>query len=127
MLELLPVIFEVVLIPLLGVLTAYLVTFIKAKTKDLQAATENDKADKYLGIAAEVVSNCVVATNQTYVESLKKQGKFDEEAQKAAFEATLTAVMGVLSDEAKTYLPTIVGDLTLYLTNLIEAEVNLQK
>ena len=127
MLEMLPVIFEVVLIPLLAVLTGYLVAYIKSKTKDLQEATASDKADKYIGIVSEIVSKCVVATNQTYVETLKKEGKFDAAAQEAAFQATLDAVLGLLTDEAKAYLPTVVGDLTLYLTNLIEAEVNYQK
>ena len=127
MLEMLPVIFEVVLIPLLAVLTGYLVAYIKSKTKDLQEATASDKADKYIAIVSEIVSKCVVATNQTYVEALKKEGKFDVAAQEIAFQATLDAVLGLLTDEAKTYLPTVVGDLTLYLTNLIEAEVNYQK
>jgi hypothetical protein len=31
------------------------------------------------------ITECVIATNQTYVETLKQQGKFDEEAQKIAF------------------------------------------
>ena len=34
---------------------------------------------------SETITKCVVATNQTYVETLKKQGKFDKEAQKIAF------------------------------------------
>jgi len=31
-------------------------------------------------MAVDTVTMCVVATNQTYVESLKKQGSFDETA-----------------------------------------------
>ena len=47
------------------------------------------------------ISVCVIATNQTYVDALKKAGKFDEEAQKEAFAKTYNAVLLVLSDEVK--------------------------
>ena len=35
--------------------------------------------------------------------------------------------MAVLTDEAKKYLSAIYGDLTAYITNKIEAEVQLSK
>ena len=73
------------------------------------------------------ISQCVIATNQTYVESLKKEGKFDLEAQKIAFNKTKTSVLQLLSAEAKIYLTTVVGDLDSYIDNIIEAEVNLNK
>ena len=75
----------------------------------------------------ETISACVIATNQTYVENLKKDQLFDAEAQKEAFQKTYDAVMAVLTDEAKMYLASIYGDLTTYITNKIEAEVKLNK
>ena len=75
----------------------------------------------------DTITTCVIATNQTYVESLKKQGRFDAEAQKEAFKLTYNAVMSVLTDEAKNYLTSIYGDLTAYITSRIEAEVNVSK
>jgi CMP-2-keto-3-deoxyoctulosonic acid synthetase len=88
---------------------------------------ENDTADKYIAMIAATVEECVVATNQTYVEALKKEGKFDAEAQKAAFEKTLAAVLSILSDDAKDYIVNVTGDLSVYLTNLIEASVSRNK
>ena len=76
---------------------------------------------------AETITACVIATNQTYVESLKKQGKFDVEAQKEAFNQTYNAIMAVLTNEAKLYLTNIYGDLAAYITARIEAEVNISK
>jgi hypothetical protein len=76
---------------------------------------------------SDTVAECVIATNQTYVEALKKDNCFTEEAQKEAFQKTYTAVMGILADDAKEYLTAIYGDLTTLITNKIEAEVNLQK
>ena len=46
------------------------------------------------------------------------------EAQKEAFQKTLSAVLSLLSDEAKTYIQTAYGDLNTYLTTQIEAVVN---
>lgn len=126
-LELLYKIAEVCLIPLLGVLTAFFIKWLKAKEAELLVKVENDTADKYISMVAQTITDCVIATNQTYVETLKKQGSFDAEAQKIAFQKTLDAVIAVLSDDAKAYLSELYGDVTAYLTTRIEAEVNLQK
>jgi hypothetical protein len=72
---------------------------------------------------AKTISDCVVATNQTYVDALKKDNAFTIEAQKEAFKKTYNAVMMVLTDEAKECLTQIYGDLTIYITTKIEAEV----
>ena len=120
-------IFELCVIPLLGVLTMYLVQFIRKKSQEITDKTDSELADKYIQMLADTITTCVIATNQTYVESLKKQGKFDAEAQKEAFNLTYNAVMAVLTDEAKHYLAAIYGDLTAYITTRIEAEVNVSK
>jgi hypothetical protein len=123
-LQLLTEIFEVCVIPLLGVLTAFLVKYIKAKSDQLVIQSQNDLLDKYIAIAADTITACVIATNQTYVNTLKAQGKFDPEAQKAAFSKTALAVEQILSEEAKAILTEAFGDLNVYLTTQIEACVN---
>ena len=120
-------ILEVCIIPLLGILTAYFVKFINIKSIEIQNKVENDNADKYIGMVADTVSACVIATNQTYVEALKKQNAFTAEAQKEAFNLTYNAVMAILTEEAKAYLAEIYGDVAAYITNKIEAEVNISK
>lgn len=133
-LGLLSSIFEVCIIPLLGVLTAFAVAFLKAKKEEILAkiATNKSKeekelAEKYLDMVEETVSKCVLATNQTYVDSLKAEGKFDTEAQKIAFNKTLDAVLAILTDDAKNYLTHIFGDLNVFLSNLIESQVKINK
>lgn len=126
-LELLFQIFELCIVPLLAVLTGYLVQWIKAKTAEATEKNQKDVFDKYITMLGETIAKCVSATNQTYVDALKKAGSFDAEAQKHAFEMTLNAVMNVLGKDAIEYLTTIYGDLTSYLTTLIEAEVKAQK
>lgn len=120
-------ILEVCVIPLLGILTAYIVKFINIKSGEIQTKVDNDLADKYIAMVADTVSACVIATNQTYVEALKKNNAFTAEAQKEAFNLTYNAVMAILTDEAKEYLAEIYGDVTAYITNKIEAEVNISK
>lgn len=120
-------ILEVCIIPLLGLATAYLIKFIKIKSTEIQNKVNNDNADKYIQMVAETISACVIATNQTYVEALKKQNAFTAEAQKEAFQLTYDAVMTILTEDAKRYLTEIYGDVAAYITTKIEAEVNLSK
>lgn len=120
-------IFELCVIPLLGVLTAFAIQWIRSKTAEITLKNQRDEFDKYITMLGETICACVATTNQTYVDALKKAGSFDAEAQKTAFNMTLTAVMNVLGEDAKEYLTAIYGDLTTYLTNLIEAEVRVQK
>ena len=84
-------------------------------------------ADKYIAMLDDTICACVIATTQTYVDALKKNNAFTKEAQVEAFNLTFNAVMAVLTDEAKKYLSAIYGDLTAYITNKIEAEVQLSK
>lgn len=126
-LNLLADIFEVCIIPLLGVLTAYIVKYIQVKSAEITKNTDNTLIDKYTGMLADTISACVLATNQTYVEALKKQGKFDAEAQKIAFNMTLDAVMNILNKDAKEYLSETFGDLNSYIASQIEASININK
>lgn len=125
--KLLQEIFYVCVIPLLGVLTTYLVQYLKAKGNQIADSTDNTLASKYIKMLTETICTCVEATNQTYVEALKKAGAFDEAAQKEAFNKTKEAVMNILSDEAKKYLASIYGDLDQFIESMIEAQVKLAK
>ena len=125
--ELVAQIFEVCIIPLLGVLTAFFVKWVNAKTAEMATNSKNETEKKYINMLNKTISDCVIATTQTYVDSLKKQGAFDAEAQKVAFTMTYESVIKLLTDEATEYLNEAVGDLNLYITQKIEAEVNLNK
>ena len=125
--ELIKQIFEVCLFPLLGVLTAFLIVFISKKAQELKATTDNELYHKYIDLLEQTIINCVIATNQTYVDALKAEGKFDAEAQKIAFQKTYDSVMAILSEDAKNYLNEAIGDLQTYIINQIEAQVNINK
>lgn len=116
-------IFNTVFIPLMGVLAVWLVRLIDIKMTAAAEESKNELASKYILMLKETVIHCVEATNQTYVDGLKKQGKFDAEAQKEAFKMTLGAVTDILSDDAKKYLNEACEDLNKYITELIESTV----
>lgn len=120
-------IWELVAIPVLGVLAVYIVNFIKAKNAQLKEQVKNDTYKKYMDLLETTIVSCVITTNQTYTEALKKQNAFDVEAQKVAFKMTYDAVIKILSEDATKYLETAVGDLKLFITQRIEAEVSANK
>lgn len=119
--------YELIIFPLLFVLAGFIIRFIKVKTAELETKAVNETQSKYLTMFENTITTCVIATNQTYVETLKKSGKFDAEAQKLAFEQTKTAVLEILTEDAKEYLTEFYGDLDKQLNSLIEAEVNKNK
>lgn len=125
--ELITQIFEVCIIPLLGVLTTFLVRYINAKMKTLVDTTNDEKQKKYIEMLNNTITDCVIATTQTYVDTLKKQGKFDKEAQEQAFLMTFNAVSSLLTEESKKYLNEAIEDLDLYIKQKIESEVNINK
>jgi wyosine [tRNA(Phe)-imidazoG37] synthetase (radical SAM superfamily) len=118
---------NVCIIPLLGMLTKFLIDFLVAKKEEAKTKVKNETLQKYIELLNETVVDCVNATHQTYVEALKKQNAFTAEAQKEAFQLTYNAVMAILTDDAKNYLAEIYGDVSAYITNKIEAEVNISK
>ena len=119
--------FEVCLIPMLGMLTACAVKFIKAKMEEARSKTDSELADKYLSMLETTVIDCIKATNQTYVNALKEKDAFDADAQKEALSRTTEAVFTVLSDGAKECLRGAVGDLDTLVKEKIEANIDAVK
>ena len=118
---------ELFLTALLTVLAKFIISFVSAKIAEIKQKTQNELLYKYLDMVNDTVKDCVIATNQTYVEALKNKNMFDAEAQKEAFKKTFDAVKSLLSEEAIEYLTEMAGDADLYLSTLIEAEVNKNK
>ena len=123
-LDMLQQIFQVCIIPLLGILTTFAIKFIRAKSDQITSTTDNELLSKYVKMVEDTIVQCVIATNQTYVNALKDKDAFDAEAQKMAFQTTYNAVIAILSEDAKEYLTNAFGDLQTYLTTMIEKEVN---
>lgn len=125
--ELISTIFQVVILPLLTVLTGFAVKWVNAKAKELKATTDNVYTHKYIEMLQDTIVKTVIAVNQTYVDALKQQGSFDKAAQEEAFKRVYETVLLSLNEEAYEYLNSIFGDLQTYITAQIEAAVKEHK
>jgi hypothetical protein len=119
--------FDVCFIPLLGLATTVFIFFVKQKIAESKAKTDSEVSHKYLSLLETTIIDCIKATNQTYVNALKDQDAFDKEAQKQALKQTTDAVFKILSNDAKNYLTSFVGDLDMVVQEKIEANISTVK
>ena len=125
--EILTTLVQVVVIPAIPVLVTYLVKYLKAKADQTTTKINNELVRTYLQEATDAVLQAVTYTAQTYVDTLKKQGKFDKEAQEKAFNTAKDIALKLLTDEAKQMIEDLYGDLMLWLETKIEQTVKEQK
>jgi len=109
-----------VVLPLITLGGTKLIQFLNSKIKD-------ENAKRILTSISSSVEHAVRVVFQTYVESLKKSGTFDKEAQKTALILAKQEVMRELNIETKEFIVSNYGDLNNYITNQIEATINLFK
>ena len=67
----------------------FIIKLVKAQVNKI----DNQKVRELLDMAFNDVSVAVTQVTQTYVDSLKKEGKFDEVTQKVAFEKAKTLAL----------------------------------
>lgn len=111
-----------ILFSALGIIITGLASLLVAKfTQWINTKIEDKKAATYLSTIMELCTNCVKETYQVYVDELKKEGKFDKEAQEKALEMCMAKVKASLSDKILVYIKDNFGDITPYLRTLIES------
>lgn len=89
----------------------------------LKSKTKNETLRKLIDQAGATVTDCVKLVNQTYVDVLKREGKFDEAAAKEAYEICKNDVLLLLSKNAKEAITGSFGDIEAWLKVKIEATV----
>lgn len=120
LINIISVLVTAVILPLISIGGTQLIKFINNKIKDNELA-------KLLAEATTIVTNAVRAVFQTYVESLKAEGKFDAQSQSVALTKAKEIALKQMSEEVKNYIITHYGDLNAWLGNQIEATINLLK
>lgn len=125
--QMLQEIFFTVLIPLVGILCSYGIAFLNKKVKEVQEKVNNDLFTKYSDMLVGIVETCVIATNQTYVDELREQGKFGPEEHDIAYHKTYDAIKELLTEEMKKVLQEGYSDLEFYISQLIQEQVNVIK
>ena len=96
--------------------TTALVSWLNTKIK-------NEKAAKWASDLTNIVSNAVLSVTQTFVDTMKKGGEWNEEVAKEAKQKCLDIIIGQLTPELQEYITSNFGDMMSYLNNLIEATI----
>lgn len=91
--------------------------------KLLRDKLANETQIKYLNKFEQLVADAVSQVQQTYVENLKAEDMFDEEAQLEALAKVKATVLNMMNDRMQEIVIDAVGDFDTYMRNLIESEV----
>ena len=118
---------QTLLIALLTAAEGFVIYYVRKKIAESKAQSNSQLTANYLGILEDVVIDCIRATNQTYVNTLKSENAFTEEAQQEALYRTFEAVMNVLTDEAKEHLGKCPGGIETLVIEKIEANIEKAK
>ncbi len=109
------------------VLATHGVSLLKKVAENAATGVENAKKQGFIMEITGAITGAVAATSQTYVDGLKKAGKFDADAQKEAVKKALAACLNSISPAALNFIVESYEDVQNYLTTRIEAEVREQK
>ena len=109
-----------VVLPLITLGGTKLIQLINQKIKD-------EKTRNILTGLTTIVERAVRSVTQTYVDSLKKGGKFDQAAQQVALTLAKEEVLKELNQETKSYIEANYGSINDFVTTQIESTINLIK
>lgn len=125
--QILASVITLVVVPLLTWAVKKLISFLDAKIDAVNNETAQkilDNAVYELGLAVETAVN---ETAQTYVDALKKDGKFTKEEQQIALNKTIERVKQIASNMSLDIIDEATGALNERIQAMIEAEINGQK
>ena len=116
-----------ILIPLLITIITICICMMTSKVAKDAARTAPSKYSEIIYGLENIVSKAVITTNQTFVNELKKQGKFDKEAMQEAYRRTYESIVASLSQSFFEYIDEEAIDIDALLKNMIETSVNWNK
>lgn len=125
--EVISVITQFMLIPILPLVTAYVCALIKKAIRKLDEESNNQTVDKYLYIAQDALISVVSMVTETYVKELKANGKFDLQAQQVAMQKAIDMFNTIVSEECKDVLEEVYGDYNAWIHSQIESIINASK
>lgn len=112
---------------ILPLLILYAITFLKVKIKEQEEKLNNEQLTKYIDAASNAISKAVLSVSQTYVDTLKKQGKFDEMAQAEAKQMAIEKAKELITIDSQLAIETLYNDFESYLNDAIESLVRENK
>lgn len=112
---------------ILPFVTIYFANYVKSIIQNNANKVENEQIEHLISYAGEAISCAVVTVSQTYVDTMKKQGKFDAEAQAIAKQMAIDKAKELISKEMKTAIESVYTNFDAYLDNYIETIVRESK
>ena len=116
-----------ILIPLLITIITICVCTMTSKVAKSAAESAPSKYSGIIYALENIVNKAVITTNQTFVNELKKQGKFDKEAMEEAYNKTFNSIVASLSQSFFEYIDKENVDIDTLLKNMIETSVDWNK
>ena len=116
-----------ILIPLLITIITICICMMTSKVAKSAAESAPSKYSQIIYGLENIVNKAVITTNQTFVNELKKQGKFDKEAMQEAYRRTYESIVASLSQSFFEYIDKETIDIDALLKNMIETSVNWNK
>lgn len=116
-----------ILIPLLITIITICICMITSKVAKNAAESAPSRYSEIIYGLENIVNRAVITTNQTFVNELKKQGKFDKEAMEEAYKRTYESIVASLSQSFFEYIDEENVDIDALLKNMIETSVNWNK
>lgn len=121
------IIFNALGMLLLAVVAYIIVPNVKAAgaafTKQIAEKTKSERLSNATAQATDIVVRVVAATEQTFVDNLKKAGEFGAEEQLRAFEMAREAAADLISAEIKELINEHYNSFDNWLLTAIEAAV----
>lgn len=116
-----------ILIPLLITIITICICIMTSKVAKDAVRLAPSKYSEIIYALENIVNKAVITTNQTFVNELKKQGKFDKKAMEEAYNKTFNSIVESLSQSFFEYIDEEAIDIDMLLKNMIETSVNWNK
>jgi len=91
----------------------------------LKTKIKNEKMKKLLSAMTTIIESAVQSVQQSFVSQLKKDGKFDKEAQKQALNLAIMKVKHKVTAETQLAIAEFFGDFDEFIEDQIEAYIGL--
>ena len=98
----------------IGWLSTTAIMWLNNKIKDQKLA-------RWSTAIAQIIFNAVQSIQQSFVDTMKKEGKWNAEVAKEAKEKAMAIIESELTEELRKYITDNFGDIKEYLMNQIEA------
>ena len=109
------------------ILAAFAARWMNAMADRAEEGAARERTSRYMAEVTEAVSNAVLHTAQTYVDTLKDSGTWTEENQREALKRAVAQAKALLTVDVHRILTEAHYDVNEYLSALIEAEVKAEK